>query len=222
MPNYLKLAAESALSVLGIRSQYEQPRYKVLEYVGSVELRAYGKRLAAEATVTAPDEAAAREQAFGLLAAYIFGQNRTLGSTPGGSREIAMTAPVETTPVGPPREIAMTTPVETAPSGAGRFTMRFFLPGELTWETAPTPLDARVRLVDLPGETLAALAFSGSTGRAAVARRKSELIDALKPSAWRPTAEPVTLFYDPPFTLPFLRRNEVAVAVEPARRAASG
>jgi hypothetical protein len=43
----------------------------------------------------------------------------------------------------------------------------------------------------------------------------------LKPSAWRPTGEPVVLFYDPPFTVPFLRRNEVAVAVEPARRAAA-
>ena len=52
-----------------------------------------------------------------------------------------------------------------------------------------------------------------------VSRRKRELVETLKPSAWRPAGEPVALFYDPPFALPFLRRNEVAVPVEPARRA---
>ena len=40
MPNYAKLAVDSALSAFGIRSHYEQPRYRVMEYVGSVEIRA--------------------------------------------------------------------------------------------------------------------------------------------------------------------------------------
>ena len=113
----------------------------------------------------------------------------------------------------------MTTPVETRTTGAGRFAMRFFLPGEFTLATAPKPLDARVRLVELPEETLAALAFGGRAPPDEVSRRKRELMETLKPSAWRPAGEPVALFYDPPFALPFLRRNEVAVAVEPARRA---
>lgn len=226
MPNYAKLAVHSALSVFGIRSQYEQPRYEVMEYVGSVEIRAYGKRLAAEATVTAPDEAGGREQAFKILAAYIFGQNRTAeGVAPGAGAAQPMAAggPGETT-ADPPvatRETAMTTPVQTSTTGAGRFVMRFFLPGELTLATAPKPLDARVRLVELPKETLAALAFGGRASPDEVGRCKRELAEALKPSAWRPTGEPVVLFYDPPFTVPFLRRNEVAVAVEPARRAAA-
>lgn len=33
---------------------------------------------------------------------------------------------------------------------------------------------------------------------------------------WTPSGAPVAYFYDPPWTLPFLRRNEVAVPVAPA------
>jgi hypothetical protein len=219
VPNYVKLALESALSVFGIRSQYEGPRYKVLEYVGSVEIRAYGRRLAAEATVTAPDEGAGRDEAFKILAAYIFGRNRTGGVASDAVQPAAATDGAKADPPG--REIAMTTPVQSSTTGAGRFVMRFFLPGDLTLATAPKPLDARVRLLELPEETLAALSFGGRAPPDEVARRRRELAEALEPSAWRPAGEPVALFYDPPFTLPFLRRNEVAVAVEPARRAAS-
>jgi hypothetical protein len=193
-----------------------------MEYVGSVEIRAYGRRLAAEATVTAPDEEAGREQAFKILAAYIFGRNRTAdGASDEGTKPSAATGPAEAKAdsTGAPREIAMTTPVETRMTGAGRFAMRFFLPGELTLAMAPKPLDARVGLLELPEETLAALAFGGRAPPDEVSRRKRELVESLTPSAWRPAGEPVALFYDPPFTVPFLRRNEVAVPVEPARRA---
>src|SRR3954447_8667977 len=67
MPNYLVLALESALAVFGIRSVYEQPSYDVVERIGPVEIRRYGPRLAAEATVTAESEAKARDQAFRIL-----------------------------------------------------------------------------------------------------------------------------------------------------------
>jgi hypothetical protein len=67
----------------------------------------------------------------------------------------------------------------------------------------------------VPGEELAVLRFSGSTGAAAVAAREAELARVLEGSPWRAAGEPVALFYDPPWTLPFLRRNEVAVRVEP-------
>jgi hypothetical protein len=107
----------------------------------------------------------------------------------------------------------MTVPVETA-AAPGTVTMRFFLPKELTEATAPAPNDPRVRIVPLPETTLAVLGYTGSTSVSAAAERKGELLDALDGSPWRPTAEPVTLFYDPPWTLPFLRRNEVAVPVE--------
>lgn len=206
MPNYLKLAGESALSVFGIRSQYEQPKYEVIEFVGAVEVRRYAPRFAAQATVEAPDETTGRNEAFKILAAYIFGANRD-------KRDIAMTTPVETAR---PREIAMTSPVQTAGRG-GRWTQRFYLPSDVTPQTAPEPVDQRVQLVEVPEETVAALIFTGLASD--LEARKRALVEALAGSRWRLAGEPFTMFYDPPFTIPFLRRNEVAVRVERAAEA---
>jgi hypothetical protein len=195
----------SGCSLVGIRSGYEQPAYEVADRVEpGVEIRRYGPRLAAEATVEAADAEAGRNAAFRLLAGYIFGANRAKG-------EIAMTAPVEVQSGS--RKIAMTSPVETASTGGGRYTMRFFLPAQLTLATAPEPTDSRVRLLEVPGQTLAVLRFTGSRGDERVAAQSGALLRALGGSAWQPAGEPFAFFYDPPWTLPFLRRNEVAVAV---------
>jgi hypothetical protein len=205
----LGLAAESALAVVGIRTGEESP-FEAAGRAGPVEIRRYGPRLAAETTL----DGGTRDQAFGLLAGYIFGKNR---APAGGSTKIAMTTPVEMRSA----RIAMTAPVETAGAGAAgggaggraRVTMRFFLPRTLSRAAAPEPADPRVRLVELPGGTMAVLRFSGATDDARIAERQAALLGALRGSAWAPAGEPAFLGYDPPFTPPFLRRNEVAVAV---------
>lgn len=192
-------------SFFGVRSGTEQPRYEVVEQIGeAVEVRRYGPRLAAEVTVEAADPEEGRNAAFRILAAYIFGDNRA-------AQEIAMTAPVEV--AGEGREIAMTAPVETASDGSGRLTMRFFLPSDLTEATAPRPTDPRVRLLTVPAQTLAVRRFTGTRGTAAVEAEEARLRAALEGAAWRPDGEAVAFFYDPPWTLPFLRRNEVVLPV---------
>lgn len=213
----LAAAFTAGCSVFGVRSAWEQPPYEVLDDLGDdVEVRRYGPRLVAETTVAAADEETARSEAFRILAAYIFGENRA-------RREVAMTAPVAVEPASneagseeASQPVAMTAPVETAQVAPGRWSMRFFLPADLTLETAPEPTDARVRITQVPGETLAALRFGGSSRPAAVARRERELQNRLSGSSWRADGDPVALFYDPPWTIPFLRRNEVAVPVVPA------
>jgi hypothetical protein len=201
----LELAAQSALSLVGVRA-YEQPPHRLVGRAGPAEVREYGPRLAAETTL----DPGTRDQAFGLLAGYIFGKNRAAGGGGGGGggAKIAMTTPVEVRG----EKIAMTAPVQQAKAGA-RVTMRFFLPRSITRATAPEPADPRVRVVEVPGETLAVLRFSGSTGDARIAERKEALLRELRRSAWEPEGEPVFFGYDPPFTPPFLRRNEVAVPV---------
>lgn len=198
----LELVAQSALSVVGVRA-YEQPPYEVVGRAGPCEIRAYGPRLAAETVL----DGGTRDQAFGLLAGYIFGKNRARS---GGAEKIAMTTPVEMRS----EKIAMTAPVETAGAGGTRVAMRFFLPRSMTRATAPEPADPRVRIVEAPGETLAVLRFSGATDDARIDEHKEALLRELRGSAWEPAGgEPVFLGYDPPFTPPFLRRNEVAVPV---------
>lgn len=190
-------------SLVGVRSGYEQPTYAVVERLGdAVEVRRYGPRLAAETVVAGPDDEAARNTAFRTLFDYISGANR-------GGEEVAMTVPVETAG----GSIAMTTPVETGPAEDGGYAMRFFLPARFTEDTAPTPTDPRVRIVALPAGTLAVRRFTGSRDAEVVIREQEYLLRALEGSSWRPAGAPTALFYDPPWTIPFLRRNEVAMAV---------
>ena len=216
--DYLLLILQSVLSVFGIRGLYEQPKYDVVaRLTGGVEVRQYAPRLAAETTVSAGDEAAGRDEAFRLLAGYIFGANTPAdGRTAGGAGEkVAMTAPVEVKRGGG-ETVAMTTPVQVdRADGAGGYTMRFFLPSKLTADTAPEPRDARVRIVTVPGETVAVLRFGGSWDARNIGAKKQALLRSLEGSGWRAAGEPDTLYYDPPFTIPVLRRNEVVTPVEP-------
>lgn len=192
----------SACSVVGIRAGTEEPHYDVVERVGDAELRAYAPRLAAETVVSGSAEAA-RGEGFRRLAGYIFGGNA------GGSR-IAMTAPVAQADSGAGQPIKMTAPVAQTPSGAG-WSIRFYLPADLA--DPPAPRDARVHIVTVPGETMAVLRFSGVASDGAIATQRARLLGLLAPSAWAPSGPPVTWFYDPPWTLPPFRRNEVAVPV---------
>lgn len=199
----------AACSVVGDRGGTEEPRHAVVERVGEVEIREYVPRLAAEVTVEG-DEEAARSAGFRSLAAYIFGKNRT-------GKDIAMTAPVAQE-AGKGATIAMTAPVAAQPSAPGRWTIRFFMPSEYNDQTLPAPADPAVRIVAVPAETMAVLRFTGSRSSEAMARGRAELLRALRAGPWVVAGEPVDWFYDPPWTLPMLRRNEVAV---PVRRSGS-
>jgi hypothetical protein len=194
-------------SLFGVRSGYEQPAYEVVERLGdAVEIRRYGPRLAAETVVAGPDDEAARNAAFRNLFDYISGANRA-------GEEVAMTVPVET--AGRSAEIAMTAPIETAPAEDGGYAMRFFLPAAFTEDTAPAPTDSRVRIVPLPAATVGTRRFTGWRDAEDVRCEQERLLRALEQSPWRPSGSPTALFYDPPWTIPFLRRNEVAIAVTP-------
>ena len=61
---------------------------------------------------------------------------------------------------------------------------------------------------------MAVLRFTGDRSSAAVAARTEELVKTLHDNGIAVTGEPVAWFYDPPWTLPFRRRNEVAIPVQ--------
>jgi hypothetical protein len=194
--------AEAGGSIVGIRSGTEEPSFTVERQVGDVEVRRYESRIAAETTIDANEEAA-RNEGFRRLARYIFGGNQ-------GKTKIAMTAPVAQQQG---QKIAMTTPVAAQRGEAGQWVIRFFMPSEHTMDSLPTPNDERVQLVTVPSERVAVLRFSGLANPEAVATRTKELLDTLRDNDIAAAGEPVTWFYDPPWTLPFRRRNEVAVSL---------
>jgi hypothetical protein len=194
---YVVLVLESVLGVF--------PSYQIIARLNNgIEIRRYPPRLAAE--VDQPrDGHGEADRAFILLFAYITGANKTDDDV---GAKIAMTAPVA---VHASRKIATTAPVLRSETDE-RLRMRFFMPSVLTQTTAPKPNDQRVKLVTVPVETVAILRFAGAPDSDHA--HETELMRALATSDWEPAGEPYMLFYDPPFTIPGLRRNEAAVEVE--------
>jgi hypothetical protein len=191
---------ESVLSIAGIRIGTEEPHYVRRPLTDDVEIRQYGPRIAAETSV-ADDEDRARNIGFRRLAGYIFGGNHR-------GEEISMTAPVSQQAGD---EIAMTAPVAQSRNNRGQWTIRFFMPSKWTMETLPQPDDDKVSLVEVPGETVAVLRFSGDRSPKAVAEHADRLRKTLRDKDIEAAGEPVAWFYDPPWTLPFRRRNEIAI-----------
>ncbi len=194
--------AEGVGNIVGIRIGTEEPAFTVEREVDGVQIRRYPPRIAAQTAVDA-DEESARNQGFRVLARYIFGANS-------GSDKIAMTAPVAQQPS---EKIAMTAPVATQRTPSGEWVIRFFMPSKYTLETLPTPNDDRVQLVEVPAETVAVLRFTGSIDPDAVDARTNQLLKVLHRNDIEPVGEPLAWFYDPPWTLPFRRRNEVLIGV---------
>lgn len=180
--------AESALSIVGIRIGTEEPPHNSEPLTDNVELRQYGPRIAAETTVAAAEDAA-RNEGFRRLAGYIFGKNQASDT------------------------IAMTAPVGQSGDGSTDWSIRFFMPSKWTMQTLPAPDDDRVRLTEVPAETFAVLSFTGDRGPDAVRTRTVELREALRAHGIEPTGDPAAWFYDPPWTLPFRRRNEIAIPI---------
>ena len=196
--------ALAGCSVVGIRSGTEEPGYHVVATVGEVQIRQYAPRLAASVTVQG-DEIAARSAGFRRLARFIFGANAADAS-------ISMTAPVAQSSGS---KIAMTAPVAQAPGPGpgGSWTITFYMPAKYTLASLPKPTDSGIQILEVPGATYGVYRFSGIPGAAPVAAAEQKLLAGLKNSAWVPQGSVVDWFYDPPWTLPFARRNEVAVIV---------
>jgi hypothetical protein len=187
-------------SAFGIRSGYEQVKYTVKDKLGEVEVRQYPSRLVAEVDNMKDDN-----EAFMALFRYISGQNSA-------NDKIAMTTPVEVS--ANPENIAMTAPVETLKTPDGGTRMRFFLPSSFTVDTAPKPNDPRIRIFTMPEETFAAITYSGFRSKKRFQKESDLLVAQLASSSWKAISPVTFLGYDPPFTIPFLRRNEAVVKVE--------
>jgi hypothetical protein len=175
-----------------------EPAHAVLERDGSYELRDYAPRIVAE-TFIEGDLALASNQGFKRLAGYIFGGNRQ-------KQKIAMTAPVSSEPQG--QKIAMTAPVSSEKQAQG-WRVTFTMPAGSTLGNLPVPLDDRVTLRQLPPTRMAALRFSGFATESSVTSHRQALAAWISQRGLHPVGEPLFARYDPPWVVPFLRRNEL-------------
>ena len=184
----------------------EEPPFKLVAEDGAFSVRDYPALVVAEVTVSGTQDEAS-SAGFRLLAGYIFG-----GNTPG--ERIAMTAPVVQSPRAG-EKIAMTAPVMQTSDG-GQWSVRFVMPAGYTLQTLPKPKDARVKLLDVPPSRMAVVRFSGLANAPDVERQTALLREFIARKKFR-VAGPASLArYNPPWTLWFMRRNEVMIPLDAA------
>jgi len=194
-----------AITFVGNVMAVEEPQYSVLEKSPPFELRAYEPIILAEVQVEGSlDEAS--NQGFRLIAAYIFGQNQV-------NQKIAMTAPVEIeSQAVKGAKIAMTAPVGIE-KNAEKWTVSFVMPSEYSMETIPKPLNPLVRLRQIPAVKKASITFSGFYNDQKVEEKTQELESWIKSKNLQTAGAARFARYNPPWTLPFLRRNEILIDI---------
>jgi len=180
----------------------EEPTYTVVQKSEVFEVRQYAPYLVAEVVVPGPASEAG-SQGFRLLSGYIFGKNK-------GERKLEMTTPVMQSALqpAPPVKLEMTAPV-TQSATPGGFLVQFVMPKQYTLATLPEPLDAQVKLREVPGNRVAVIRFSGSWSQSIYEEQLQTLRSALATAGMATAGEPVSSRYNSPFSLPFLRRNEI-------------
>ena len=227
--------------ILG-RINEETPAHTVLSSHGTWEVRQYPSMVCAT-VASGPDG----DRAFGVLARYIgvFGTPQNAAASP-----LAMTAPVlSSRPL--PQAISMTAPVLSSRGGTAitqrdgtsvaadgdAMAMSFVLPSSIgSVAEAPVPTNPRVVLEEIPPRVFAVKTFSGNVDDATAQREEATLRAAVVAEAddatvsggsanhaWSlvPGGGAMLARYNPPFTLWFLKTNEVMVEVEQKKAAAA-
>lgn len=164
----------------------EEPAYEVLQSWGqeNIELRLYAPRVLARTPMTEGENSG-----FRVLAAYIFGGNEA------------------------EQKIAMTAPVQRSMGESPDPNMAFVMPSEFTIESLPKPDDDRVQFSKEPAYHAAVIRFSGRATEERVEAQWQALSNFLESESIEPTGPPTLNQYNPPWTLPFMRRNEIIVPI---------
>jgi effector-binding domain-containing protein len=180
----------------------EEAQYTVREKEGKFEVREYSPHILAE-TIVEGDLEEAGSKAFNRLFQYISGNNRT-------QTRVDMTAPVSQKPEG--EKIEMTAPVSQQ-RVQERWAVSFMMPASYTLQTIPEPLDSKVTLRMVPAQRIAAVRYSGFWSEKNFLRNKQELRSWIERKGLTIAGEAVWARYNSPFSLWFLRRNEVLIPI---------
>ncbi len=193
----------------------EEPAYKIIASHDAFEIRQYAPMLIAE-TFVEGDLDEASNKGFRRIADYIFGNNQSAGAE--RSSKIAMTAPVTVEPQS--AKIAMTAPVTVAPQSqestmktANAWRIHFVMPSQYTLANIPKPKNTEVTLREVPGKYFVVLKYSGFNTLAKVQAKTDEAMQWATQQSLKVIGTPQLSRYDPPWTLPMFRRNEIMVEI---------
>lgn len=185
-----------------IMSDVETPNYEVISAQAGIEIRQYAPMIIAEVQMDGEREDAIGN-GFRLLADYIFGNNQ-------GLQDIAMTAPVQQQKN---IKIAMTAPVQQQSIG-DIWRVSFVMPSEYSMETLPKPVNDRVAIKRVPSKQFIVVTFAGTNSNKNVTVHEEKLMRYVKANNLSVVGAPTYAFYNPPWTLPPMRRNEVMMEME--------
>lgn len=189
--------------MFGYNAGVKEPEYIIISKEGNYELREYPKIVRVTAFV-AGDFNSSQKESFNKLFDYISGKNTA-------KKDIPMTAPVFMEGKG--QEISMTAPVLMEESEKG-WRMSFVLPQVYTLDSAPQPLDNSLRLEELKDKKYASLRFSGFFSESNFLDRSKDLTAWINKNNFKIVGSPIRAGYNPPWTLPPLKRNEILIPVE--------
>jgi hypothetical protein len=164
----------------------EEPSWTLVAQLDNVEIRQYAPVIQARTLIDSNSESSG---GFRTLADYIFGGNAE-------EQSIAMTAPVE----------------ETLSDDAAY--MAFTMPSEYGLDDLPAPTDGLVTLHEVSSRTMAVVSFSGWARDSVVAKQTRILLETIDAYGWVAVNTPSLNQYNPPWTPPWNRRNEVMVQVQ--------
>ncbi len=183
---FVATLALAGCSVLG-NSGVEVAPYTVLKTSEPFELRHYEELILVSTSMQGEGD---QGSSFGKLFDYISGENQN-------TAKIAMTAPVFLDQAQAPSE-----------------TMSFVLPADYSIESAPIPNDPNVKLERISNYTVATITFNGRLKQASIEKHTQLLQDWINASNLKIIGPAKAAGYNPPFTLPAFRRNEVMIPVE--------
>jgi hypothetical protein len=193
-PSFLAAAA-LLLTVLVIggcaftRAGYESPKYTVLEKEGSFEMRQYLKMHLATTAMRNSD--GVDNQSFMRLFRYIGGDNDQ-------EKKISMTTPVFRTG-------------ELVDGEASK--MSFVVPQEIVRAGRIPQGKDGIEIETMEGGNFAVYRFSGSWDTQRRLEGEKKLSEWMRAKKLRAAGSPMVGNYDPPFTPPMLRRNEILVRI---------
>ncbi len=180
----------------------EEAHYSVLSKDGDIETRMYAGDILAQVEVVG-ERKEALNKGFRLLADYIFGNNTV-------RKNIEMTAPVMQEIS---QKIPMTAPVMQEPSG-NKWIVSFVMPAHFTLQTLPKPNNNKIQIVQRKPQKYLAIRFSGFSSGSNFEQHTKILETHIKKNNIQVVGNPVWAQYNPPWTLPFWRRNEVMFRLE--------
>jgi hypothetical protein len=188
-----------AWSIIGSRG--EQSKYEVVSVKNDIEVRDYAPMIVAEVE-TAGEREEAITKGFSILADYIFGNNRSRS-------KVAMTTPVTQQPS---QKIAMTAPV-TQKTVDGRWQVRFMMPPSYDLASLPQPNNSIIQIKKVAAKRFVVIRFSGIASENVLREKLKKLEDHIREEKIATMSDPTYAFFNPPWTLPPMRRTEIMIEI---------